>query len=148
MNGGEKHMEIRRAQAEDFTFLSQHDAHIAPDELEAQIERGRVLIAQEGGRCIGWLRWNLFWDNTPFLNLLFLLEGFRQKGYGRQLMQEWERRMAAQGFRLVMTSTLSSEQAQHFYRALGYRDAGSLLLEGEPLEIFFTKNLDVPEKKG
>ena len=56
--------------------------------------------------------------------------------------------MAAQGFRLVMTSTLSSEQAQHFYRALGYRDAGSLLLEGEPLEIFFTKRLDVSEKKG
>jgi len=63
------------------------------------------------------------------LNLLFLLEGFRQKGYGRQLMQEWERRMAAQGFGLLMTSTLSSEQAQHFYRALGYRDAGSLFLE-------------------
>ena len=134
-------MEIRIAQAEDFAFLSEHDGHIAPDELEAQIERGRVLIAKEGGRRIGWLRWNLFWDNTPFLNLLFLMEEHRKKGYGRQLMQEWERRMAAQGFRLLMTSTLSSEQAQHFYRALGYRDAGSLLLEGEPLEIIFTKEL-------
>ncbi len=72
-------MEIRRAQAEDFAFLSQHDAHIAPGELQAQIERGRILIAQEGGQPIGWLRWNLFWDNTPFLNLLFLLEGFRQR---------------------------------------------------------------------
>lgn len=57
-------MEIRRAQAEDFAFLSQHDAHIAPGELRAQIERGRILIAQEGGQPIGWLRWNLFWDNT------------------------------------------------------------------------------------
>ena len=36
MNGGEKNMEIRRAQAEDFAFLSQHDAHIAPDELEGR----------------------------------------------------------------------------------------------------------------
>lgn len=134
-------MEIRIVQAEDFAFLSEHDGHIAPGELEAQIERGRILIAQEGGRRIGWLRWNLFWDNTPFLNLLFLMEEHRQKGYGRQLMQEWERRMAAQGFRLLMTSTLASEQAQHFYRALGYRDAGSLLLEGEPLEIIFTKEL-------
>ena len=134
-------MEIRRAQAEDFAFLSQHDAHIAPGELQAQIERGRILIAQEGGQPIGWLRWNLFWDNTPFLNLLFLLEGFRQKGYGRQLMQAWESEMAQQGYRIVMTSTLASEQAQHFYRALGYRDAGSLLLEEEPLEILFTKRL-------
>lgn len=134
-------MEIRIAQAEDFAFLSEHDAHIAPDELQAQIERGRILIAQEGGRRIGWLRWNLFWDNTPFLNLLFLMEEHRKKGYGRQLMQEWERRMAARGFGLLMTSTLASEQAQHFYRALGYRDAGSLLLEGEALEIIFTKEL-------
>ncbi|MEY8382838.1 GNAT family N-acetyltransferase [Christensenellaceae bacterium 44-20] len=134
-------MEIRKAQAEDFAFLSEHDGHIAPDELEAQIERGRILIAQEGGRRIGWLRWNLFWDNTPFLNLLFLMEEHRKKGYGRQLMQEWERRMAAQSFGLLMTSTLASEQAQHFYRALGYRDAGSLLLEGEALEIIFTKEL-------
>ena len=75
------------------------------------------------------------------VHLLFLLEEHRKKGYGRQLMQEWERRMAAQGFGLLMTSTLASEQAQHFYRALGYRDAGSLLLEGEALEIIFTKEL-------
>ena len=134
-------MEIRTVQAEDFAFLSQHDVHIAREELLAQIERGRILIAQEGGQPIGWLRWNLFWDNTPFLNLLFLLEGFRQKGYGRQLMQAWESEMAQQGYRLVMTSTLASEQALHFYRALGYRDAGSLLLEEEPLEILFTKRL-------
>lgn len=135
-------MEIRMAQAEDFAFLSEHDRHIGPKELQEQIERGRILIAQQDGRTIGWLRWNLFWDNTPFLNLLFLLEEHRQKGYGRQLMQAWERMMAQQGFGLLMTSTLSNEQAQHFYRALGYRDAGGLLLEGEPLEIFFIKRLD------
>ena len=139
-------MEIRMAQAEDFAFLSEHDRHIGPKELREQIERERILIAQQDGRAIGWLRWNLFWDNTPFLNLLFLLEEHRQKGYGRQLMQAWERLMAQQGFGLLMTSTLSNEQAQHFYRALGYRDAGGLLLEGEPLEIFFVKRLDLPAK--
>lgn len=139
-------MEIRMAQAEDFAFLSEHDRHIGPKELQEQIERERILIAQQDGRAIGWLRWNLFWDNTPFLNLLFLLEEHRQKGYGRQLMQAWERLMAQQGFGLLMTSTLSNEQAQHFYRALGYRDAGGLLLEGEPLEIFFIKQLNLPAK--
>lgn len=41
-----------------------------------------------------------------------------------------------------MTSTLSNENAQHFYRKLLYRDSGSLLLENEPLEIIFTKKLD------
>jgi len=34
-----------------------------------------------------------------------------------------------------------NEQAQHFYRKLGYRDAGSLLLDEEPLEIIFVKDI-------
>lgn len=67
------------AQAEDFAFLSEHDRHIGPKELREQIERERILIAQQDGRAIGWLRWNLFWDNTPFLNLLFLLEEHQAK---------------------------------------------------------------------
>jgi hypothetical protein len=40
-----------------------------------------------------------------------------------------------------MTSTLANEGAQHFYRKLGYRDSGCLILEDEPLEILLTKNL-------
>jgi hypothetical protein len=38
-----------------------------------------------------------------------------------------------------MTSTFSNESAQHFYRRLGYRDAGCLLLADEAMEILFTK---------
>ncbi len=40
-----------------------------------------------------------------------------------------------------MTSTLSAESAQQFYRKLGYIDAGCLLLPGESAEIFFTKQI-------
>jgi hypothetical protein len=49
--------------------------------------------------------------------------------------------MKSLGYEMVMTSTLANEQAQHFYRKLGYKDAGSLLLEDEPLEIIFTKSI-------
>ena len=49
--------------------------------------------------------------------------------------------MLALGYESVMTSTLSNEQAQFFYRRLGYTDCGSLLLPGEALEIIFRKNL-------
>jgi hypothetical protein len=40
-----------------------------------------------------------------------------------------------------MTSTLSDEDAQHFYRKLGYEEHGCLLLPGEPLEILLLKPL-------
>jgi len=46
-----------------------------------------------------------------------------------------------QRYKKIMTSTLSNEQAQHFYRKLGYRDVSSLLLNQEPLEITFVKDL-------
>lgn len=41
----------------------------------------------------------------------------------------------------VNTSSLSNENTQHFYRKLGYKDSGCLLLKFEPSEIIFTKEI-------
>lgn len=44
-----------------------------------------------------------------------------------------------------MTSTQVDENAQHFYRKLGYQDAGGLLLNSpgfeQPMELFLVKQL-------
>ena len=40
------------------------DRHIAPSELTLLVRMGRVLVAEQDGEIRGWLRWNLFWDNT------------------------------------------------------------------------------------
>lgn len=90
---------------------------------------------------MGWLRWNLFWDNTPFMNMLYILESYRHLGIGTLLAQHWERLMHSQGYSAVMTSSLSNEEAQHFYRKYGYQDSGALMLPGEALEIIFYKDL-------
>ena len=42
---------------------------------------------------------------------------------------------------MVLTSTRSDERAQGFYRKLGYRDCGALLLPEEPLEIILFKKI-------
>ena len=134
-------MTMRLADPADLDWLAAHDHHIAREELAESVRRGRVLMAEEGDGPVGWLRWNLFWDNTPFMNLLYLLDGFRGQGLGKALVSRWEADMAAQGHALVMTSTQSNEEAQHFYRGLGYRDAGALLLPGEPTELLFIKEI-------
>ena len=132
---------IRPASLTDLDWLAAHDRHIARDALTESVERNRVLIMERAGERIGWLRWNLFWDNTPFMNLLYLLDGHRGQGHGRALVTRWEADMAALGHHLVMTSTQANEDAQHFYRRLGYRDAGALLLPEEPTELLFLKEL-------
>jgi hypothetical protein len=40
------------------------------------------LWLKEHENIIGWLRYNLFLDNVPFMNTLFILEAYRNKGIG------------------------------------------------------------------
>ena len=134
-------MEIRYARSGDIDLISEYDEHISMEELKNAIAMKRIILLFIGGKFEGWLRFNLFWDNIPFMNLLFILEEQRGRGYGRELVGFWEREMKAQGYRFVMTSTQSDEEAQFFYRKLGYTDRGALVLPDEPLEIIFYKNV-------
>ena len=132
---------IRYAAEKDFELLSKYDKHICETELRNCIKTKRILIMFNGDIFIGWLRFNLFWDNIPFMNMLYLLEDYRGKGYGSQLVCFWEKEMLKRKYKMVLTSTLSNEQAQFFYRKTGYVDCGSLLLPDEPLEIIMLINL-------
>lgn len=134
-------MRIKYADQGDFDILRKHDKHIHAEELERSIAAKRVLAAFHEGAFTGWLRFNLFWDSLPFVNMLYLLEEYRGKGYGGGLLRCWEREMADAGCRQVLASTLSNERAQFFFRKNGYVDCGALLLPGEPLEIILRKDL-------
>lgn len=132
---------IRYANESDLEILKKYDKHICEAELKNSIKENRIIIMLNSNNFMGWLRYNLFWDSIPFINMLYLLEGFRGKGYGKQLIHYWEEEMLKNHYKIVLTSTLSNEQAQFFYRKNGYVDCGSLLLPNEPLEIILLKNL-------
>lgn len=134
-------MNIQIAGMGDLPALARLDRHIAPRELENSVRLGRVYVAEERGELAGWLRWNLFWDNTPFMNLLFVLEARRGGGLGRALAEHWEERMREAGYGAVMTSTQAGECAQHFYAKLGYEAVGGFLPPGEGYELMFCKKL-------
>lgn len=134
-------MNIQYGDSTHLAYLMEHDHHVAPDILRNKLERGETLIASDAHGVIGWLRFGYFWDNTPFMNMLYIEKLHRGMGIGRELVTYWEQEMHEKGYTMVMTSTQSDEDAQHFYRKLGYKDAGSLLLPDEPLEIILIKTL-------
>ncbi len=134
-------MLIRIATIEDIDIIKEHDKHIEKQELENSIWLKRVYLAEEDHKFIGWLRYNLFWDNTPFMNMIYLLEGNRGKGFGKQLVEYWENQMKSLKYKVVMTSTPSDEYSQHFYYRLGYTAIGGFLLGTDPLEIILSKNI-------
>ena len=134
-------MLIRQAAADDLEIILEYDKHISKQELENSIRLSRVYMAEENGKFIGWLRYNLFWDNTPFMNMIYLLDDNRGKGYGKQLVEYWENQMKLLNYKVIMTSTASDEYAQHFYHKLGYSTIGGFLLENDPYEVLLSKNL-------
>lgn len=134
-------MDIRLADAQDFALLAKYDQHISPEELRRKLDRSEVMIATDNGIFAGWMRWNFFWDEIPFLNMLYLLEPYRGKGHGRAMMNAWENRMRAEGHERVMTSTQTDECAQFFYRKLGYVGIGAFACPGDELELILYKAL-------
>lgn len=132
---------IRYADENDFEIVRIYDRHIREEELQNVIRARRVLVMFQEDSFVGWLRFSLFWDEIPFMNMLYFLEQYRGRGYGGQLVKYWEKEMKSSGYEMVMTSTLSNEPAQFFYRKKGYMDCGSLLLSGVPLEIILKKSL-------
>lgn len=134
-------MEVRFATIDDRNIIAHYDRHISKHELEILIGLNRVYILESENGFIGWLRYNLFWDNTPFMNMLYLLEEYRGKGFGKQFVIYWEEQMKMSGYNVVMTSTASDEYAQHFYNKSGYAAVGGFLPDGEAYEIILSKTL-------
>lgn len=134
-------MKIRLAQTNDLERLSLNDKHINKSELENLIRLNRVYIIEINGKFIGWLRYNLFWDNTPFMNMLYILEENRGQGLGKLLVEHWEKEMKTFGYNIVMTSTASDEYAQHFYMKLGYKAIGGFTPFGDPFEVILSKQI-------
>ena len=136
---------IRYAQISDRDFWFTLDRHLSEAEFENKVNLKRAYVLTEDTTPVGILRYNLFWDNIPFCTLLYISPAHQRTGCGRALMEFWEKDMRGQGYDLVLTSMQSDEEAQHFYRKLGYRDCGGLVLNtprrNQPMELFFVKAL-------
>ncbi len=127
-------LEIRYACEGDKGYWRTLDRHLSDTELDIKIRDRRSYIISLANKPIGVMRYNLFWDNTPFLTLIYIEETYQGRGFGREAMLHWEAEMKGCGYEVVMTSTQADENAQHFYRKLGYIDKGSLFLDNTPLE--------------
>lgn len=138
-------MDIKYVSSENKNFWFQLDKHLPETEFEKKIRDKQGYVVFEDGNPVGLLRYNLFWDNTPFCTMLFVDSSYQKKGYGRALMQFWEEDMKNQGFGMVMTSTRVDEDAQFFYRKIGYKECGGLTIDipgyEQPMELFMSKQL-------
>ena len=136
---------IRYVQLTDKEFWFSLDKHLPETEFMNKVRDRRGYVLSKDDSPIGLLRYNLFWDNTPFCTMLFIDSDYQGRGYGKKLMEFWENDMRSQGYRVLLTSTQVDENAQHFYRKLGYKDCGGFVMDisgcAQPMEMFLIKSI-------
>ena len=135
-------MTIRTAVPADLDGIRNYDRHIPASRLEDCIRRRQVVVLEDNGKILGVLRWNLFWQSLPFLDLIFLDDALRGQGWGTEMMALWEINMAEQGFRHVLLSTQEDETSKFFYEKLGYHLCGDFLPpDQDARELIYRKEL-------
>ena len=135
-------MEIRTAVLADLDGIRSYDRHIPLSRLKDCIHRALVDVLVDGCKIVGVLRWNLFWQSLPFLDLIYLDDTLRGQGWGTKMMAHWETNMAALGYDHVLLSTQSDETSKFFYEKLGYRLCGSFLPPDQDVEeLMYRKDL-------
>ena len=141
---------IRYAEIRDREGWFALDGHLPESAFDEKVRNRQGYVCEEDGKIVGILRFGLFWDSIPFCNLLYIDEKFRRRGLGKQLVGRWERDQKAAGCGMVMTSTQADEEAQHFWRLLGYKDAGGFVVDvpgyAQPTEMIMIKAIQVTEK--
>ena len=151
-------MTIELAQSKDKQKIARLDTHISSLLLDECIRKGQIYVLKDdsvknGGQnhrlrdpVVGVLRYSLFWQTIPFLDLLYIDEAYRNRGFGTAMMFEWEKAMAACGYEYVMTSTQADEDAWRFYEKLGYRKVGGFFPpEQEAEEWMYLKRLGLSD---
>ena len=133
------------AQITDKPYFCNERESLPEPEFERKVRDKRCYVIRESGDPVGFMRYNLMFDTIPFLTHMLIIEGWRGKGYGTQAMARWEDEMRSLGYKIIMVSTQVNEDGQHFYRKLGYKDMGAIVMDippyEQPLEMFMGKAL-------
>ncbi|MFH2105303.1 MAG: GNAT family N-acetyltransferase [Parcubacteria group bacterium] len=141
-------LKIGYAAGNDLDYLQKNDNHIDQQKVKEKVDRRQVIIVKDDQTPIGWLRFGYLYDIIPFMNMLTMEDKYQKQGIGSKLVKFWEEEMKKAGHKMVLTSSQANEDAQHFYRKIGYEDAGALFgindepeSVGVPAELFFLKRL-------
>ena len=133
---------IRYVNDADKDFWFSLDKHLSVAQFEKKVRDRQGYILSVDDTPIAILRYNLFWDNTPFCTMLYVSQSYQNQGYGTALMYYWENEMQSLGYDLLLVSTRAGETSQYFYRKIDYIDCGALDIANEATELILYKRIN------
>ena len=134
-----KLIDLKRKQVEDIEArLEEYDEKYTKQDLEAVFQIG---IVDDNNHLIGGLDACVTTFKILYVSTLFVDEEYRRQGYGRQMIEEMEKRAKSLGVNTIRLDTFDW-QGKEFYQALGYQVVGHYEnKEDGYAEYFFLKRI-------
>jgi hypothetical protein len=76
-------VEIRYITKEDKEYWYRLDKHLSNDEYDKKVRDNRGYLILVDNKPVGILRYNMFWDNTPFCTMLYIDDAHQKKGMAK-----------------------------------------------------------------
>ena len=101
-----------------------------------------VFTAKKDGDAIGFLIYNIWWGNCPFIELIKIRENSQKQGIGKALLKEAATEIKNKNFKtLISSSEVINDVGKDFHTKCNFEKLNTLNLpHGE--EQFFTIDLD------
>ena len=134
---------VRYAEIDDLDFVGQ-DGYVSKEVLRRKIEAQEVLLAEQNGRPVAYLRLEYLWSEVPYIALIRVLEALQRQGIGRALLSHVEEVLRKSGHSRLYSSSQADEAApQAWHRHVGFAECGIIagLNSGGVGEVFFRKGL-------
>ena len=80
-------MKLKYMEAEDKAFVMSIDTHVNEEQYANRVLTKSGYVIWEGAEPVGLMHHAVLWDNLPFLNLIYMKEECRGKGYGTEAMR-------------------------------------------------------------
>lgn len=134
---------VRLAKPGDLAFI-QGKSHFDDKTVLRRIGDQEIFLLTVGDSPVGYLSIEFLWSAVPFINMLWIDEAYRKRGYSRALLGFVEDHLRQREHHILYSSSQANEaEPQAWHRYMGFVECGMIngINEGGIGEIFFRKPL-------
>ena len=138
-------IKIRFAESDDLDFcIKMEYKHVNKALIKRFMEDKLIILAEIGGKPVGYLRIEYFWSIIPYLGLIVVIDEYRKQGIGTAMINFLGDYLTSKGYKVLYSSSQANEpEPQVWHRKIGFKECGYIagINEGDIGEIFFRKFL-------
>ena len=134
---------VRFATLADLEFVQQ-DHYVSPEIIRRKIAWQEVIVAEQQGRLVGYLRLEYLWSSIPYIALIHVIPEARRQGIGQALLGYLEMYLRSKDYTAFYSSAQANEpEPQAWHRRVGFNECGIIagINQGGIGELFFRKQL-------